>query len=51
MALRYAIVIVAVLQLSSYWVAKGILKKGKVMNEELELEEKNVVDIVKPSVV
>lgn len=36
-ALRYAIIIVAVLQLSSYWVAKGILKKGKIMNEELEL--------------
>ncbi|WEK19640.1 MAG: MFS transporter [Candidatus Pedobacter colombiensis] len=36
-ALRYAIIIVAVLQLSSYWVAKGILKQGKIMNEELEL--------------
>jgi len=33
-ALRYAIIIVAVLQLSSYWVAKGIIRKGKIMNAE-----------------
>lgn len=33
-ALRYAIIIVAVLQLSSYWVAKGIIRKGKIMNTE-----------------
>lgn len=37
-ALRYAIIIVAVLQLSSYWVAKGIIKQGKVMSKELQLE-------------
>ncbi len=29
-ALRYAIVIVAILQLASYWVAKDIIKKGKI---------------------
>jgi len=29
-ALRYAIIIVAVLQLASYWVAKDIIKKGKI---------------------
>lgn len=48
-ALRYAIIIVAVLQLSSYWVAKGILKKGKIMNEELELEERSLANTVNPS--
>ena len=31
-ALRYAIVIVAVLQLASYWVAKDIIKQGKIEN-------------------
>ncbi len=34
-ALRYAIIIVAVLQLSSYWVAKDIISKGKEMKNEL----------------
>lgn len=29
-ALRYAIVIVAILQLASYWVAKDIIKKGNI---------------------
>lgn len=41
-ALRYAIIIVAVLQLSSYWVAKGIIKQGKVMSKELQLETGNL---------
>jgi len=31
-ALRYAIVIVALLQLLSYWVAKDIIKQGKIEN-------------------
>ena len=31
-ALRYAIVIVAVLQMVSFWVAKDIIKKGKIEN-------------------
>ncbi|WP_231491244.1 MFS transporter [Pedobacter sp. Leaf170] len=31
-ALRYAIVIVAVLQLASFWVAKDIIKQGKIEN-------------------
>ncbi|MFA6275561.1 MAG: MFS transporter [Pedobacter sp.] len=31
-ALRYAIIIVAILQLASYWVAKDIIKKGKIEN-------------------
>ena len=31
-ALRYAIVIVAILQLASYWVAKDIIKQGKIEN-------------------
>lgn len=48
-ALRYAIVIVAVLQLSSYWVAKGIIKKGKIMNEELELDERSLAETVNPN--
>lgn len=34
-ALRYAIIIVAVLQLSSYWVAKSIIAQGKKMEETL----------------
>lgn len=34
-ALRYAIIIVAVLQLSSYWVAKGIIKQGKDLSEAI----------------
>lgn len=46
-ALRYAIIIVAVLQLSSYWVAKGIIKKGKIMNKELELE--SLSSVVNPN--
>ena len=29
-AVRYAIVIVAILQLASYWVAKDIIKQGKL---------------------
>jgi YQGE family putative transporter len=48
-ALRYAIIIVAVLQLSSFWVAKGIIKKGKVMNEELELDERTLAETANPS--
>lgn len=48
-ALRYAIIIVAVLQLSSYWVAKGIIKEGKIMNQELELDEKSRAEIVNPN--
>lgn len=31
-ALRYAIVIVAILQLASFWVAKDIIKQGKIEN-------------------
>jgi YQGE family putative transporter len=31
-ALRYAIVIVAIIQLASYWVAKDIIKQGKIEN-------------------
>ncbi|RQO70528.1 MFS transporter [Pedobacter sp. KBW06] len=50
-ALRYAIIIVAVLQLSSYWVAKGILKKGKIMNEELQLEEESLAKVIIPAAV
>jgi YQGE family putative transporter len=48
-ALRYAIIIVAVLQLSSYWVAKGIIKKGKIMNQELELEAESLSGVVNPN--
>jgi len=47
-ALRYAIIIVAILQLSSYWVAKGIVKEGKVMNKDLELEEISLAKTVNP---
>lgn len=50
-ALRYAIIIVAVLQLSSYWVAKGILKKGKIMNEELQLEDETLAKVIIPAAV
>lgn len=50
-ALRYAIIIVAVLQLSSYWVAKGILKKGKIMNEELQLDEESLAKVIIPAAV
>jgi YQGE family putative transporter len=50
-ALRYAIIIVAVLQLSSYWVAKGILKRGKIMNEELQLEEESLAKVIIPAAV
>ncbi len=31
-ALRYAIIIVAILQLASYWVAKDIIKQGEIEN-------------------
>jgi YQGE family putative transporter len=48
-ALRYAIIIVAVLQLSSYWVAKGIIKKGKIMNQELELDERSLAETANPA--
>ncbi|PRY55606.1 YQGE family putative transporter [Arcticibacter pallidicorallinus] len=34
-ALRYAIMIVAVLQLSSFWVAKGIIRQGDEMEKSL----------------
>jgi len=44
-ALRYALIIVAVLQLSSYWVAKDIIQKGKVMNDEFsKSEDENLVN-------
>ena len=54
-ALRYAIIIVAVIQLSSFWVAKGIIKRGKVM-AEMEKEEIEDLSLAKtatpnPSVV
>ncbi|PWS26920.1 MFS transporter [Pedobacter yonginense] len=46
-ALRYAIVTVAILQLASYWVAKDIIKQGKIENIEaapiLSTEEPGVV--------
>lgn len=46
-ALRYAIVTVAILQLASYWVARGIIKQGKIENIEaapiLSTEEPSVV--------
>lgn len=46
-ALRYAIVIVAILQLASYWVAKDIIKQGKIENVDqapiLSNEEPGVV--------
>lgn len=48
-ALRYAIIIVAVLQLSSFWVAKGIIKKGKIMNEDLELENSILAKTITPN--
>jgi len=38
-ALRYAIIIVAIIQLSSYWVAKGIIKQGKLMSDPANLTE------------
>jgi YQGE family putative transporter len=43
-ALRYAIIIVAVLQLSSFWVAKGIIQNGKKMNEKSALEAAVLAD-------
>lgn len=46
-ALRYAIVIVAILQLASYWVAKEIINQGKIENVDqapiLSNEEPGVV--------
>ncbi|WP_421942533.1 MFS transporter [Pedobacter sp.] len=46
-ALRYAIVIVAVLQLASFWVAKDIIKQGKIENVDnapiLSTEEPTLV--------
>ncbi|TDQ09895.1 MFS transporter [Pedobacter metabolipauper] len=42
-ALRYAIIIVAILQLSSFWVAKDIIKKGKVMSKELAVTEPSTI--------
>lgn len=36
-ALRYAIVIVALLQLLSFWIAKGIIKQGHIEKEQLML--------------
>lgn len=40
-ALRYAIVIIALLQLLSIWVAKSIIKQGKVL--EADLEKKGII--------
>lgn len=37
-ALRYAIIIIAVLQLSSIWVSKRIIKECKVLNDGVEKE-------------
>lgn len=46
-ALRYAIVIVAILQLASFWVAKDIIKQGKIENVDdapiLSTEEPTLV--------
>lgn len=46
-ALRYAIVIVAILQLASFWVAKDIIKQGKIENVDsapiLSAEEPGLV--------
>lgn len=38
-ALRYAIIIVAVLQLGSYWIAKEIIRKGKLMVENVSAKQ------------
>lgn len=38
-ALRYAIMIVAIIQLSSYWVAKSIIQQGKLMADPANLTE------------
>jgi len=46
-ALRYAIIIVAILQLASYWVAKGIIKQGKIEN----IEEAPILSNEEPGVV
>lgn len=47
-ALRYAIIIVAVLQLASYWVAKDIVKQGKIENIDeappLNTDEPTIVE-------
>lgn len=43
-ALRYAIIIVAVLQLSSYWVAKNIIETGESL-EKAEPVNENLVDL------
>jgi len=47
-ALRYAIIIVAVLQLSSFWVAKDIIKKGKLITESLDHEAEAAAKTVTP---
>ena len=46
-ALRYAIIIVAILQLASYWVAKGVIKQGKIEN----IEEAPILSNEEPGVV
>lgn len=46
-ALRYAIIIVAVIQLASYWVAKGIIKQGKIEN----MQEAPILSNEEPGVV
>ncbi|QPH41354.1 MFS transporter [Pedobacter endophyticus] len=46
-ALRYAIIIVAILQLASYWVAKDIIKQGKIEN----IEEAPILSNEEPGVV
>ena len=43
-ALRYAIVIIALVQLSSVWVAKGIIKKGNQLSPEDEPDEEEKIE-------
>ncbi|EDM37205.1 Transporter, MFS superfamily protein [Pedobacter sp. BAL39] len=47
-ALRYAIIIVAVLQLSSFWVAKDIIRKGRLITESMDHESEAAAKTVTP---
>jgi YQGE family putative transporter len=46
-ALRYAIIIIAVLQLSSIWVSKRIIKECKALNDGVE-EDKITAPVLDP---
>jgi YQGE family putative transporter len=50
-ALRYAIVIIALLQLCSIYVAKIIIEKGKLLHPEPAVIDLKVLDKVKDAVV